>query len=132
MGARAAAWGVRGGRALALAVVASLLGPMMSAAAKTPGYALTFNDDGSVVRWNPCQAIHYRVNTTYAPKGVGVLTDLKAAIARLHKATGLTFVYDGPTKVIPQVGYGTHAQPGHFLPLVVAWAAQARDPGTAR
>jgi hypothetical protein len=119
--------------AAAAAILAMLLpvvlAPATAGAATAPGYTLTRNPDGSVARWNPCQAIHYRVNTTLAPKGVGVLRDLKAAVARVHKATGMTFVYDGPTKVIPQAGYGQSAKPGHFLPLVIAWARPGKVPG---
>ncbi len=112
-----------------VAAVVALVLPAVPAVATVPGYALTFNADGSVVRWNPCQPVHYGVNTTFAPKGVGVMTDLKAAVARVHQATGLTFVYDGPTTVIPQVGYGVNARPGHFLPLVIAWAAPGKGRG---
>lgn len=113
----------------ALALAGSLLLPVTAASAATKGYTLSYNHDGTVARWNPCQPIHYRVNTAEAPKGVGVMRDLKAAIARVHKATGLTFVYDGPTHVIPQKKYGWMAKPGHFPPLVIAWAKPGKVPG---
>jgi matrixin len=112
-----------------LALTAAMLLPVTAASATAKGYALSYNPDRTVARWNPCQPIHYRVNTTEAPRGVGVMRDLKAAIARVHKATGLTFVYDGPTRVIPQQHYGWTAKPGHFPPLVIAWAKRGHVAG---
>jgi Matrixin len=112
-----------------LALTGAMLLPTTAATAATKGYTLSYNADGTVDRWNPCQPIHYRVNATQAPRGVGVMVDLKAAIARVHKATGLTFVYDGPTKVIPQQHYGWTAKPGHFPPLVIAWAKRGHVAG---
>ncbi len=94
-----------------------------------PAYSLSHAPGGALLRWNPCAAIHYRVNTAQAPKGVGVLIDVKAAIARVAKATGIRFVYDGPTSVIPQAGYGQKTKPGHPLPLVIAWAKPGRVKG---
>jgi hypothetical protein len=47
------------------------------------------------VRFNPCEPIHYVVNSRLAPPGA--LDDLEPAFAQLSAATGMTFVNDGPT-----------------------------------
>ncbi|GAB2581046.1 matrixin family metalloprotease [Microlunatus antarcticus] len=77
---------------------------------------------GSVVRWNPCESVHYTVNTTYAP--AGALADTQAAVARIAKVSGLTFVYDGPTTTIP-TSSGPRADG-----ITIAWAR--RGTGTGR
>jgi Matrixin len=96
------------------------------AVAAVPGYALTVTAQHQVIRWNPCVAIHYRVNVAHAPRGS--LADVRAAVALLHKATGMTFVFDGQTSDIPQSSYGSNGSPGHWAPLTIAWAA----PGTGK
>jgi hypothetical protein len=81
--------------------------------------------DGHVIRWNPCRAIHYRVNVAHAP--TGALRDVKRAFGRASSATGQTFIYDGSTKRIPQRSYAAKLDPTKARPsIVVAWAA----PGT--
>jgi hypothetical protein len=95
-------------------------------------YSLSKATGGVVLRWNPCAAIHYRVNTRYAP--AGALADVKAAIARVRAATGITFVYDGSTSVIPQANYGYAYNPlgsGTPPPLVIAWAKRGTGTGTS-
>jgi hypothetical protein len=108
--------------------VLALLAPAApaSAKAKDPGYVLT-KDRGVVVRWNPCVPIRYKVNVAHAPKGA--LADVKQAIALLHKATGMTFVYEGQTAVIPQFGYGIKAPAGKWPPIIIAWAAPGKGKG---
>jgi hypothetical protein len=109
---------------------ASLLvstGPAATAA--SPGYALTKTTTNVVIRWNPCSVIHYKVNVTHAPKGA--LADVKAAVARLHKATGLKFVYDGQTGAIPQQSFDRNLKPGHFPPMVIAWARPGSGKGAS-
>ena len=83
-------------------------------------YALHANSDGSVLRWNPCAGpVHVLVNTTAA--GPGALTDVLVALGQVEQASGLSFVYDGPTTAVPHRTGDPAAQ------LVVAWA----DPGLA-
>ncbi|MDQ1682229.1 MAG: hypothetical protein QOH99_770, partial [Frankiaceae bacterium] len=84
---------------------------------------------GSVARWNPCAAIHYRVNLKYAPPGA--LTDIKTAVARISSVTGIAFVYDGTTAVIPQRGYGSNATITSYPPVVIAWAKTGTGVGTS-
>ncbi|MCU1677466.1 MAG: hypothetical protein JWM93_2224 [Frankiales bacterium] len=95
-------------------------------------YSLHKTADGTVVRWNPCAPIHYRVNTRYAAPGA--LADVKAAVARVHAATGIAFVYDGATTVIPQSTYGSGYNPNSGAPappVVIAWAKHGTGAGTS-
>src|SRR5439155_16746098 len=55
---------------------------------------------GEPVRWNPCQPIHYTIDAGAAPDGS--VDDIYEAIRRVSSATGITFVYDGPTTEIPR------------------------------
>ncbi len=81
--------------------------PKASATATaTAAKAYTFtglNPDGSPIRWDPCSAIHYRINRNGIVK-TGELKHVKAAVAKLSRATKITFVYDGKTSVVPDSG----------------------------
>lgn len=93
---------------------------------KSSTFSLLMPDDnGTWARWNPCQAVDYRVN----PGATGTLrkariADTKGAAARLSKATGIKFVYRGTTTAVP-------GKKGSKYPsgteLVLAWA----KPGTS-
>ncbi len=73
---------------------------------------------GPIARWNPCSRIGYRVNARLG--GNGALADTRQALARIHRATGLRFVYRGRTRIIPG-GRGGNRYP-RGTRLVVAWA----------
>src|SRR5437868_3185705 len=107
----------------------TLLLPSTSAFAAAPGYALTVTTTHVVIRWNPCAVIHYKVNVAHAPKGA--FADVKVALARLHKATGIKLVYDGQTGAIPQRSFDHNLRPGHFPPLVIAWARPGAGKGAS-
>jgi hypothetical protein len=79
---------------------------------------------GPAPRWNPCTPLRYRVNTRQAT--AGALADVKGAMSRIREATGLDFVYAGPTSVIPQ-GTSGERFPGD-TDFVIAWAR----PGQAK
>ncbi len=68
---------------------------------------------GWVQRWNPCEPIHYRVDT----RAGGSLFAVWGAVSDLALATGLTFTYDGPAAYLPQPGRSD--QPA---PLVISFA----------
>jgi hypothetical protein len=116
-------------RSTLLAPVASLLASALlpvPAHAAGPTYSLATSPTRTVLRWNPCAPIHYRVNVAHAPRGS--LADTRAAIAKVQRATGLRFVYDGQTSAVPQKGYGESSPSGHAPPLTIAWAR----PGTGK
>lgn len=99
-----------------------------SGSAVATDYRLTTNRDGSVVRWNPCAPIHYTVNAALAADPAGALADTQAAIGKIAAASGLAFVYDGPTTLAPTRSWlddGTSASSG----LVIAWAARGTGAG---
>jgi hypothetical protein len=84
--------------------------------------------DGSPVRWNPCQPIHYVVNASHAPPGS--IADVHEAVDRISRATGIVFVYDGLTDeeastrrnaFIPE-RYGDR-----WAPVLITWS----DPTTS-
>jgi hypothetical protein len=89
------------------------------------GYALTTNPDGSVARWDPCTSIHYVVNADHG--GPGAADDVSTAVSLLARASGLRFVYDGPSSAVPQLSYGEGAAPGGAPPLLVSWAAPGQS-----
>jgi hypothetical protein len=52
----------------------------------------------SRARWNPCQAISYKVNRVGGPRRS--LSQIKHALRLVHRATGLRFVYKGSTNAV--------------------------------
>lgn len=80
------------------------------------------------MRWNPCAPIHYQVNATAADDPSGAIRDVQTAIDRVAAATGLSFVFDGSTSLVPTKSWldaGNPAGAGSAR-LIVAWAS----PGT--
>lgn len=73
---------------------------------------------GKPVRWNPCQAIHWRFRTTSAP--TGGLTIVKAAVARIASVTGTTWVYDGTTTATPSSSW-LPASVSAVKPVLIGW-----------
>lgn len=95
--------------------------PVAALRGSAGSYVLNHNADGSVTRWDPCSGpIHVRVNAGAA--GRGALSDTRAALAALGRATGLRLVYDGTTAFVPTRG-NSLSQPAD---LVVAWAPPSR------
>lgn len=83
-------------------------------------YSLLFpaESDAPYARWDPCKPIYWRVNPRWAPKGA--LADLRGAFARVHAASGLTFVYRGTTTLVP--GTAAYAKANTDGYIIVAWA----------
>ncbi len=83
-----------------------------------PGVSSDFSvnraSDGHVLRWNPCAAIHWRLDSRIE---AGAFTPVNTAINTLASATGMSFVYDGAASYTPQMNVWT--QPS---PLVVSFA----------
>lgn len=83
---------------------------------------LLSNPDGSAVRWDSCKPVHYIVNTANATEGA--LEDTHEAIKQISALTGLQFVFDGETNLIPQTDwYATSGFDSDYPPLIVAWAS---------
>ena len=77
-------------------------------------FGFLFPNGANPGRWNPCAPVHYSVNASKAPAGGEA--DLQEALRRVGSATGINFVYDGPTTAVPNNGDGSTA-------TVIAWAA---------
>src|SRR4051794_32264630 len=75
--------------------------------------------DGQPVRWNPCQAIHWRANVARGP--VGGLDVLKAAVAHIASVTKTTWVYDGTTATVPSTAYLPKTPTNINKPVVIGW-----------
>ncbi len=73
-----------------------------------PAYALARAELGDgrrvVLRWNPCQVITLKVNVAAVPAAqrAGVLAEVRSAVSRLSRATGVTYSYRGTTTVVPR------------------------------
>ncbi|MEV6596966.1 hypothetical protein AB0M36_08905 [Actinoplanes sp. NPDC051346] len=116
-------------RALRCLMAAAISAPLLwqPGSAQPPGdtdaYAFMSRRSGHdlVARWNPCEGINYRVNLDHAPEGS--LIEIKIAVARMARATGLTFRYAGTTGVVP-------GNPGNYplgTQLIIAWAVPGKD-----
>lgn len=124
----------RGRRAVALALILSLLAGTLAAALPAIQHVfapqgtaaehkfLGRRADGSPTRWNPCEPVHYVVNLGRAP--TGSIEDVHEAVRRISAATGIAFVYDGLTSEEPQRDRGAYL-PGlygdRWAPVVIAW-----------
>jgi hypothetical protein len=87
---------------------------------------LARNLDGSPARWNPCAPIHWRVNATNAPVNGG--QHIEETLRRITAATGITFVRDGRTTILPDgrsfSGWGTTR-------LIIGYATATQRPRLA-
>ena len=98
----------------------------LSATPNAPYSYLEYQNSSSPypVRWNPCQTIHYVVNTANAPSyGLQLVQEV---FAELSQATGMTFQYDGPSSELPtqsRAAYNANGQPN---PILVAWEANGQ------
>jgi hypothetical protein len=76
------------------------------------------------VRWNPCEAIHWRYRTS--GQIAGGFTQVVRAIARISKATGTTWVYDGPVTTAPTSAWlPKHAD--QRPPVLIGWTTAAHS-----
>jgi hypothetical protein len=76
------------------------------------------------VRYNACEPIHYVINPALAPAS-GV-EDVQRAMEMTSDASGLRFVYDGPTDEVGGTGRALY-QPQRYgerwAPILIGWAA---------
>lgn len=132
---------------VAVGLTATVSAPVSAAtAAGTRGYALErvldyFTGNTAVVRWAPClqgsggptdNVIRYKINPAGQPARVKVV---RRAVAKVHRATGLTFRYAGRTSYVPQAtsqGLAARAQRNASgSRFVVAWAREGSGAGSS-
>ena len=97
--------------------------------ADTFGWMRTQGTGAGPVTFDPCRPIHYVTRST------GPATDdvaaIRAAVTIVSKASGLRFVYDGPTTEKPTKGRAAQ-QPArygaHWAPVLVGWTSTAESP----
>lgn len=89
-------------------------------------YAINTYTDGSTIRWNPCQTIHWTADLQYAP--AGALADLKQTFDMVSQATGIPFAYAGATTAIPQKSW-TNTWPAGQSQMVIAWGRPSGQTG---
>jgi hypothetical protein len=106
------------------------LGSPPQSPAGTGGYAFAHTQAGTTlpVTWDPCRAIHYVVAGTPPPGQGQVVTQ---AIARMSKATGFNFVYDGTTTERVTAAGRFSYQPDRYgkrwAPLLIDWTSPSAD-----
>jgi hypothetical protein len=108
--------------------VFSLTGAAGASGGGSSSYSfLASNPDGSPVRWNPCQPIHYVTNLAMAPPSAA--GDLAGALARVAAATGISFVNDGSTTEVPTVGRASQQARygGGWAPVLIAWSTPGQS-----
>jgi len=109
---------------LVAAMGAAVVAPIVASTVRTGEYTfLERRADGSPVRWDPCEPIHYETNLAGAPQDE--FADVQEALRRVTAATRIRFVYDGPTNAMPPGVSDSHrvtTPPGESAPpLLIAW-----------
>ena len=81
------------------------------------------------VAYDPCRPVHYVVRQDFAPPGTDQL--IQESVAAVSAATGLQFVYDGPTDETPSADREAY-QPDRYgkrwAPVLIAWSTPAEVP----
>jgi hypothetical protein len=90
------------------------------------GAAYSFSTllQGHPVRWDPCTPIHWRYRTS--GQVTGGFTQVVRAIARISRATGTTWIYDGAVTTAPTTAWlpkTTLTRP----PLLIGWTTAAHS-----
>lgn len=101
---------------------ARLLPPTL-APAGDGGYALFAEDRGRAIGFDPCRPVHWVLRERNAPPDAAAL--LMQAFSALSHATGLVFVFDGPTDegynedraLVDKPRYGNR-----YVPVLVTWS----------
>jgi hypothetical protein len=111
---------------LALSLGAVAIAPLLQGREPVEGPGFLFldrTDQGLPTRWNPCEPIHYVVNASLAPQGS--IGDVHEAVSRISAATGIAFVYEGPTDEeasIHREDYQPDRYGKRWAPVLIAWA----------
>lgn len=103
--------------------------PQKPETASTAYSFLATNPDGSPVGYSPCRPLHYVVNAELEPPGAeGLVAD---SIATISRATGITFINDGPTSETPSESrdpYQRDRYGDRWAPLLIAWTTPDAAP----
>lgn len=88
------------------------------------GFALWgVREDGTPVRWNPCEPIGWVLNPASAPPSAQA--DIEAAMALVTESSGLTFAFEGTVDERPTWDRDLH-QPERYgdrwVPVLFAWS----------
>lgn len=122
-----------GARTVVVSGHVARIGTARSVAARastSAGYKLTYaNVSGrrTLIRWNPCRTITFRINPAGAPRGA--VADVRTAFTVAGRATGNTFAYRGGTSWVPTRANTLGRSVRQPADIVVAWAAPGRAPG---
>jgi hypothetical protein len=83
----------------------------------------------AMVAYSPCRPIHYVVRPDNAPPGGQQI--IAESVAAVSRATGLKFVFDGPTAEGPSAERDAF-QPGlygdRWAPVLVSWTTEQESP----
>ena len=104
------------------------------AAPASKAYQLPYapNSSQPFAAYDPCRPIHYVIRPDGAPAGSEAL--IHEAVAEVSAATGLRFVYDGPTNEAPshpRETYQPDAYGKRWAPVLIAWSSPAGNPELA-
>lgn len=103
--------------------------PQHPPAASSSYRFLATNEDGSPVGYSPCRPLHYVVNAALAPPAAGRLVE--DAIAKMSRATGITFINDGATAEAPSQARAPYQQDAYgdrWAPLLISWTTPEQAP----
>ncbi len=111
-----------------------LLGNVFAHAPSADDYKFreTQSDKKTPVTYDPCMPIHVVVNDRTAVKGADRL--VAEAISEVEKASGLSFVIDGPTAERPPSGKWFAYTDGYNVlnsPVLLAWSDPKESPNLA-
>ncbi|MGB8652795.1 MAG: matrixin family metalloprotease [Mycobacteriales bacterium] len=95
-----------------------------SATASGSAYTFTSLLSGKPVRWNPCRPIHWVFRPYGAPSGA--LPVVQSAVARIARATGTTWVYDGQVLSAPSSRW-LPSSSAQVRPLLIGWTDAAHS-----
>lgn len=98
-----------------------------------PHAFVVFQTDGvTPVAYDPCRPVHYVIRPDSAPPGGEQL--VHDAVDRISQATGLQFVYNGPTDEAPGPDRELF-QPDRYgrrwAPVLIAWETEEANPALA-
>lgn len=90
---------------------------------------LAVKEDGTPLAYSPCRPIHYVINSDLAPPSWQPLVE--EAVRQAGEATGLKFIYDGPSSEVPspnRSGYQAERYGDRWAPVLIAWSTPEQVP----